>query len=69
MLFGDFSIADAFFAPVAHAHASTFALPVPAAITAYVERVQPFPASRHGSTMPWPRKTSCRSTSPTASAR
>jgi glutathione S-transferase len=32
MLFGDFSIADAFFAPVCM-RLRTFALPVPAAIT------------------------------------
>jgi glutathione S-transferase len=38
LLFGDFSVADAFFAPVCM-RLRTFALPVPAAITAYVDRV------------------------------
>jgi glutathione S-transferase len=38
MLFGAFSIADAFFAPVCM-RLRTFALPVPAAISAYVDRV------------------------------
>jgi glutathione S-transferase len=42
MLFGDFSIADAFFAPVCM-RLRTFALPVPAAITAYVDRVCALP--------------------------
>jgi glutathione S-transferase len=38
MLFGEFSIADAYFAPVCM-RLKTFALPVPAEITAYVQRV------------------------------
>ncbi|MBK0394729.1 glutathione S-transferase family protein [Ramlibacter algicola] len=42
MLFGDFSIADAFFAPVCM-RLRTYALPVPAHITAYVERVTALP--------------------------
>jgi glutathione S-transferase len=42
MLFGDFSIADAFFAPVCM-RLRTYALPVPAPITAYVERVTALP--------------------------
>jgi glutathione S-transferase len=36
-LFGDYSIADAFFAPVAM-RMRTYALPVPADVTAYIER-------------------------------
>ena len=42
LLFGDFSIADAYFAPVCM-RLATYALPVPAAITAYVERVKALP--------------------------
>ncbi|WP_076999428.1 glutathione S-transferase family protein [Variovorax sp. KK3] len=42
MLFGDFGIADAYFAPVG-VRIKTFALPVPADITAYIERVQQLP--------------------------
>ena len=42
MLFGDFSIADAYFAPVCM-RLKTFALPVPAEITAYVQRVCALP--------------------------
>ena len=42
MLFGDFSIADAFFAPVCM-RLRTYALPVPPHITAYVERVTALP--------------------------
>ena len=42
MLFGEFSIADAYFAPVCM-RLRTYALPVPAAITAYVERVCALP--------------------------
>ena len=38
MLFGSFSIADAFFAPVCM-RIKTYALPVPAAISAYIARV------------------------------
>ncbi|RZL65367.1 MAG: glutathione S-transferase family protein [Variovorax sp.] len=39
MLFGDFSIADAYFAPVC-TRITTYALPVPAAIADYIGRVQ-----------------------------
>ena len=42
LLFGDFTIADAYFAPVCM-RLSTYALPVPAPITAYVRRVQNLP--------------------------
>ncbi len=42
MLFGAFSIADAFFAPVCM-RLKTFALPVPDHIAAYVERVRDLP--------------------------
>ena len=42
MLFGAFTIADAYFAPVCM-RLSTYALPVPAPITAYVQRVQNLP--------------------------
>jgi glutathione S-transferase len=45
LLFGDFSIADAYFAPVC-TRFSTYALPVPAAITEYVERVSALPGVR-----------------------
>ena len=38
MLFGDFSIADAYFAPVCMRF-NTYALPLPAAIQGYVDRV------------------------------
>jgi len=38
MLFGEFSVADAYFAPVCM-RLKTYALPVPTEITAYVERV------------------------------
>ena len=38
MLFGGFTIADAYFAPICM-RLKTYALPVPAAITAYVDRV------------------------------
>jgi len=43
MLLGDFSIADAYFAPMA-SRLKTYALPVPPAIAAYVERVHALPA-------------------------
>ncbi|MBX3621480.1 MAG: glutathione S-transferase family protein [Rhizobacter sp.] len=43
MLFGEFSIADAFYAPVV-TRIVTYALPVPAAIGAYIERVQALPS-------------------------
>jgi glutathione S-transferase len=43
MLFGAFSIADAFFAPVCM-RIKTYALPVPPAVTAYVDRVSALPA-------------------------
>ncbi len=42
MLFGGFSIADAYFAPVCM-RLKTYALPVPAAISAYVDRVSALP--------------------------
>ena len=42
MLFGEFSIADAYFAPVCM-RLKTYALPVPAAISAYVDRVSALP--------------------------
>ena len=42
MLIGSFSIADAYFAPVCM-RLKTYALPVPAAISAYVERVSSLP--------------------------
>ncbi|MBT2302613.1 glutathione S-transferase family protein [Variovorax paradoxus] len=42
MLFGEFGVADAYYAPVG-VRIKTFGLPVPAAITAYVERVQQLP--------------------------
>ena len=42
MLFGDFSIADAYFAPVCM-RISTYALPVSPAVAAYVERVKALP--------------------------
>jgi glutathione S-transferase len=41
-LFGDFGIADAYFAPVG-TRIKTYALPVPPAISAYIERVQALP--------------------------
>ena len=43
MLFGDFSAADAFFAPVCM-RLVTYALPVPPHIAAYIERVRALPA-------------------------
>lgn len=42
MLFGAFSIADAYFAPVCM-RLKTYALPVPAPVAAYVERVRSLP--------------------------
>jgi len=42
MLFGEFSNADAYFAPVG-TRIKTYGLPVPPAITAYIERVQALP--------------------------
>jgi glutathione S-transferase len=42
MLFGDFTVADAYFAPVCM-RLKTYALPVPPAISAYVERVCALP--------------------------
>ena len=45
MLFGQFSIADAFFSPVC-LRIATYALPVPADVAAYVERVQALPGVR-----------------------
>ena len=43
MLYGNFSIADAFFAPVCM-RLLTYALPLPPAIAAYVERVRALPS-------------------------
>ena len=43
MLFGEFSIADAFFAPVVK-QIVTYGLPVPAVVQGYVDRVQALPA-------------------------
>jgi len=45
MLFGAFTIADAYFAPVCM-RLKTYALPVPAEITAYMERVSALPGVR-----------------------
>ena len=45
MLFGEFSVADAYFAPVCM-RLKTYALPVPGAISAYVERVGALPGVR-----------------------
>lgn len=42
MLFGDFGIADAYYAPMA-SRLKTYALPVPPAVAAYVERVHALP--------------------------
>lgn len=42
MLFGEFGIADAYYAPVG-ARIKTYGLPVPPAISAYIERVQALP--------------------------
>lgn len=42
MLFGDFSVADAYFAPVVM-RLKTYALPVPADVAAYIERVCALP--------------------------
>jgi glutathione S-transferase len=43
MLFGGFSIADAFYAPVCM-RLHTYGLPVPPAVRAYVDRVRALPA-------------------------
>jgi glutathione S-transferase len=45
MLFGEFGIADAYYAPVG-VRIKTYGLPVPAAISAYIERVQALPGVR-----------------------
>ena len=45
MLFGEFSIADAYYAPVA-TRLKTYALPVPASITAYISRLCATPGVR-----------------------
>jgi glutathione S-transferase len=42
MLFGEFSIADAYYAPVA-TRIKTYALPVPAPVTAYIDRLLALP--------------------------
>jgi glutathione S-transferase len=43
MLFGEFGIADAYFAPVC-SRIRTYGLPVPAAISAYIDRIHALPA-------------------------
>jgi glutathione S-transferase len=43
MLFGDFSVVDAYYAPVCM-RLKTYALPVPATIKAYIERVTSLPS-------------------------
>ncbi|HSV80346.1 MAG TPA: glutathione S-transferase family protein [Ramlibacter sp.] len=43
LLFGEFTIADAYYAPVCM-RIRTYALPVPAAVTAYVDRVRALPS-------------------------
>lgn len=45
LLFGEFGIADAYFAPVC-TRIKTYGLPVPAAISAYIERVLALPGVR-----------------------
>ena len=45
MLFGEFSVVDAYYAPVC-SRLKTYALPIPAEIDAYVERVHQLPAVR-----------------------
>jgi glutathione S-transferase len=45
LLFGEFSIADAFYAPIC-TRIRTYALPVPAAIDAYIQRVLALPGVR-----------------------
>ena len=45
LLFGDFSIADAYFAPVC-TRIKTYALPVPAEVSAYIDRVHALPGVR-----------------------
>jgi len=45
MLFGEFSVADAYFAPVCM-RLKTYALPVPAVIASYVERVCALPGAK-----------------------
>ena len=42
LLFGEFTVADAYFAPVCM-RLHTYALPVPATIRAYVDRVRTLP--------------------------
>jgi glutathione S-transferase len=42
MLFGEFGIADAYFAPIG-TRIKTYGLPVPAPLTAYIERLQALP--------------------------
>jgi glutathione S-transferase len=42
MLFGDFSVADAYFAPIC-TRLTSYALPLPPAIADYVARVQALP--------------------------
>ena len=45
MLFGDFCIADAYYAPIA-SRIRTYALPVPADIDAYIDRLEDLPGVR-----------------------
>ena len=45
LLFGDFTIADAFFAPVCW-RITGYGLPVPAAVQRYIDAVQALPAMR-----------------------
>ena len=45
MLFGEFSVIDAYYAPVCM-RLKTYALPVPAVISAYIERVSALPGVR-----------------------
>ncbi|MDD2843954.1 MAG: glutathione S-transferase family protein [Rhodoferax sp.] len=45
LLFGDFSIADAFYAPIC-TRLQTYALPLPADVAAYVQRVHALPGVR-----------------------
>jgi glutathione S-transferase len=65
LLFGDFSIADAFYAPVC-TRLRTYALPVPTEIDAFVDRVLALPGVRPGSPMHRRNTSSFPSASPTA---
>ena len=57
MLFGAFSIADAYYAPVCM-RLITYALPVPEDISAYVQRVCALPGVKALSTAPAPNRIS-----------